>query len=181
MACRNRFVRQYAVDVARPFRLVASVFVRVADQRRNFNRVFGDLEIQNAELYRGNDDHLDVARLLVFDDDARRASFGRQRGRGVAGVSSRRAVANFRSFMGVFPLPFEKEQKCRNYGAKQRGVKMNDDGEVVRYRYIEMKVTTDERICDGYYYASAFKMMKRIFENPSVLEYPPEQVVEDID
>ena len=67
------------------------------------------------------------------------------------------------------------------YGAKQRGVKMNDDGEVVRYRYIEMKVTTDERICDGYYYASAFKMMKRIFENPSVLEYPPEQVVEDID
>lgn len=67
------------------------------------------------------------------------------------------------------------------YGAKQRGVKMNDEGEVVRYRYIEMKVTTDERICDGYYYASAFKMMKRIFENPSVLEYPPEQVVEDID
>ena len=67
------------------------------------------------------------------------------------------------------------------YGAKQRGVKMNDEGEVVRYRYIEMKVTTDERICDGYYYSSAFKMMKRIFENPSVLEYPPEQVVEDID
>ena len=67
------------------------------------------------------------------------------------------------------------------YGAKQRGVKMNDEGEVVRYRYIDMKVTTDERICDGYYYASAFKMMKRIFENPSVLEYPPEQVVEDID
>ena len=56
------------------------------------------------------------------------------------------------------------------YGAKQRGVKMNDEGEVGRYRYIEMKVTTDERICDGYYYASAFKMMKRIFEYPSVLE-----------
>ena len=67
------------------------------------------------------------------------------------------------------------------YGAKQRGVKMNDEGEVVRYRYIEMKVTTDERICDGYYYASAFKMMKRIFENPIILENPPEQVVEDID
>jgi len=67
------------------------------------------------------------------------------------------------------------------YGAKQRGDKMNDEGEVVRYRYIEMKVTTDERICDGYYYASAFKMMKRIFENPIILENPPEQVVEDID
>lgn len=67
------------------------------------------------------------------------------------------------------------------YGAKQHGVKMNDEGEVVKYRYIEMKVTTDERICDGYYYASAFKMMKKLFENPRVLENPPEHVVEDID
>lgn len=67
------------------------------------------------------------------------------------------------------------------YGAKQHGVKMDDDGVVRKYRYIEMKVTTDERICDGYYYASAFKMMKKIFENPRVLENPPEQVIEDID
>lgn len=67
------------------------------------------------------------------------------------------------------------------YGAKQHGVKMDDEGVVKKYRYIEMKVTTDERICDGYYYASAFKMMKKIFENPRVLESPPEKVVEDID
>ncbi|MBO5716319.1 MAG: hypothetical protein J6S23_08030 [Clostridia bacterium] len=67
------------------------------------------------------------------------------------------------------------------YGAKQHGVKMDDDGNVKKYRYIEMKVTTDERICDGYYFASAFKMVKRLFENPSVLENPPEQVIEDID
>jgi len=67
------------------------------------------------------------------------------------------------------------------YGSKQHGVKMDDEGNVKKYRYIEMKVTTDERICDGYYYASAFKMMKKIFENPRVLENPPEQVIEDID
>lgn len=67
------------------------------------------------------------------------------------------------------------------YGAKQHGVKMDDDGNVKKYRYIEMKVTTDERICDGYYYASSFKMMKKFFENPRVLENPPEQVIEDID
>lgn len=67
------------------------------------------------------------------------------------------------------------------YGAKQHGVKMDDEGNVKKYRYIEMKVTTDERICDGYYYASSFKMMKKIFENPKVLETPPEQVIEDID
>lgn len=67
------------------------------------------------------------------------------------------------------------------YGAKQHGVRMDDDGVVKKYRYIEMKVTTDERICDGYYYASAFKMMKKIFEHPRVLENPPEAVIEDID
>ena len=67
------------------------------------------------------------------------------------------------------------------YGAKQHGVKMDDEGNVKKYRYIEMKVTTDERICDGYYFASAFKMVKKLFENPSVLETPPEQVIEDIE
>lgn len=67
------------------------------------------------------------------------------------------------------------------YGAKQHGVRMDDEGNVKKYRYVEMKVTTDERICDGYYYASAFKMMKKIFENPHVLENPPEKVIEDID
>ena len=68
-----------------------------------------------------------------------------------------------------------------SYGAKQHGIKMNDVGEVIKYRYIEMKVVTDERICDGYYYASAFKLMKKYFENPRVLENPPEKVIEDID
>ena len=67
------------------------------------------------------------------------------------------------------------------YGAKQHGIRMDDEGNVKKYRYIEMKVTTDERICDGYYYASAFKMMKKIFEHPEVLKNPPEQVIEDID
>ena len=67
-----------------------------------------------------------------------------------------------------------------SYGSKQNGLKMDDDGVVKKYRYIEMKVVTDERICDGYYYASAFKMLKKIIQNPRVLENPPTDVVEDI-
>ena len=39
---------------------------------------------------------------------------------------------------------------------------------------------TDERICDGYYYASAFKIIKRHAENPELLEVKPETVCEDI-
>ena len=44
-----------------------------------------------------------------------------------------------------------------------------------------MNVVTDERICDGFYYAAAFKLLRRYIENPELLELPPEQVFEDID
>ena len=38
----------------------------------------------------------------------------------------------------------------------------------------------DERICDGYYFATAYKYLKRFFKNPALLELPPETVIEDI-
>jgi len=37
----------------------------------------------------------------------------------------------------------------------------------------------DERICDGHYYASAFKYLRGLLRDPALLEAPPEQVVED--
>ena len=67
------------------------------------------------------------------------------------------------------------------YGAKQRENVLQEDGTVKKNKYIELKAVTDERICDGYYYASAFKMFKRLVENPEELENPPAQVFEDID
>ena len=67
------------------------------------------------------------------------------------------------------------------YGTKRTEYELNKDGEVVKRRYIDMKMVTDERICDGFYYASAFKLFKRYVENPELLELPPEEVFEDID
>ena len=67
------------------------------------------------------------------------------------------------------------------YGTKRTEYELNKDGEVVKRRYIDMKMVTDERICDGFYYASAFKLFKRYVENPELLELPPEKVFEDID
>lgn len=67
------------------------------------------------------------------------------------------------------------------YGAKQRENVLQEDGTVKKNKYIELKAVTDERICDGYYYASAFKLMKKIFENPYSLYEAPEKVYEDID
>lgn len=67
------------------------------------------------------------------------------------------------------------------YGKKRTERTLNADGEVETKRVIDIKVVTDERICDGYYFANAFKQLKRYVENPERLTTPPESVVEDID
>ena len=48
-------------------------------------------------------------------------------------------------------------------------------------RMIDLKVVTDERICDGYLYASAFKTIRNYLEHPRVLEQAPDVIREDID
>lgn len=68
-----------------------------------------------------------------------------------------------------------------SYGTKYFRLVPGSDGELVKKKFIDLKVVTDERICDGYYYASAFKAIKKIFEDPTVLDVPPEEVREDID
>ncbi|HOZ72514.1 MAG TPA: hypothetical protein PLW80_02825 [Spirochaetales bacterium] len=67
------------------------------------------------------------------------------------------------------------------FGAKERQREILKDGTIVERRYIGMKVVNDERICDGHYYASAFKLLLSYFKDPSQLERPPEAVVRDQD
>jgi pyruvate/2-oxoglutarate dehydrogenase complex dihydrolipoamide acyltransferase (E2) component len=52
---------------------------------------------------------------------------------------------------------------------------------VVQKKYVDVKFVLDERICDGYYYATFFKYYKRLLAHPEVLDNPPEEVVKDID
>lgn len=68
-----------------------------------------------------------------------------------------------------------------SYGKKRSKNVYQEDGTIARRKYMDLKVVTDERICDGFYYASAFKLMKKYIENPELLETPPEQVFEDIE
>ena len=68
-----------------------------------------------------------------------------------------------------------------SYGTKRTEYELDKNGEVQKRRYIDMKMVTDERICDGFYYASAFKLFRRYVENPELLELPPKEVFEDID
>ena len=65
-------------------------------------------------------------------------------------------------------------------GAKRNEYVINKDGEAQRQRLIDFTVVCDERICDGHYYATAFKKFKRLLEHPEQLLEAPENVIEDI-
>ena len=67
------------------------------------------------------------------------------------------------------------------FGCKRRAVEVQEDGSVVSKKYIDVKFVTDERIVDGYYYATFFKYFRRLLAHPEVLDNPPEEVVRDID
>ncbi len=65
-------------------------------------------------------------------------------------------------------------------GAKRTEYVLDKNGNAVKKRLIDFTVVCDERICDGHYYASAFKKLKKFIENPELLLEPPEEVIEDI-
>ena len=67
------------------------------------------------------------------------------------------------------------------FGCKRRALEVQEDGSVVQKKYIDVKFVLDERICDGYYYATFFKHYRRLLAHPEVLDNPPEEVVRDID
>ncbi len=67
-----------------------------------------------------------------------------------------------------------------SFGMKRRALELQEDGTVAQRKYIDMKFVLDERICDGFYYATFFKYYKRLLAHPEVLDHPPEEVVQDI-
>lgn len=67
------------------------------------------------------------------------------------------------------------------FGAKRRENVLDDDGSVKKKKFVDYRIVTDERICDGHYYASALKYMRKLLKNPWLLDVPPEEVIEDID
>lgn len=66
------------------------------------------------------------------------------------------------------------------FGAKYVKNKLEPDGTIKPHKYIDYKFTTDERICDGHYFAAALKLFKSIMKNPECLDNPPEKVYDDI-
>lgn len=68
-----------------------------------------------------------------------------------------------------------------SFGAKYKKYELQANGSVKEKRMIDYKIVMDERICDGFYYASALKLMRHYIKHPEKLDIPPKVVVRDID
>lgn len=62
-----------------------------------------------------------------------------------------------------------------------REVAKRKGDEIIFERCMPLGVVMDERICSGSYFAMAFRRMKQFLKNPSLLEAPPEKVLQDPD
>ena len=65
------------------------------------------------------------------------------------------------------------------FGRKCRAEELKD-GEVVERKYMDLRFNLDERICDGFYYASVIKYFLRLLAHPEMLDRPPETIAQDI-
>ena len=65
-------------------------------------------------------------------------------------------------------------------GMKHTKYVTKSDGTVEKRKYVDITIVTDERICDGHYYATAFKTLKRLSEKAWLLEKPCDKITEDI-
>jgi len=66
-------------------------------------------------------------------------------------------------------------------GPKRTEYEIDRNGEIVKRKYMDYTLSTDERIVDGYYFATEFRKLRQCFSDPDKLDLPPEQIVEDID
>ena len=65
------------------------------------------------------------------------------------------------------------------FGRKRRAEEMKD-GQIVERKYMDLRFNLDERICDGFYYASVIKYFLRLLAHPEVLDRAPEAAAQDI-
>ena len=65
------------------------------------------------------------------------------------------------------------------FGRKRRAEEIKG-GQIVEHKYMDLRFNLDERICDGFYYASLIKYFLRLLAHPEVLDDAPETIEQDI-
>ena len=63
---------------------------------------------------------------------------------------------------------------------KEKIVPTMHKGEVVPEKHMGFGLVSDERFCDGLYFAMALRELRKIMRNPAVLEKPLEKKIEDV-
>lgn len=63
---------------------------------------------------------------------------------------------------------------------KEKMVPVVEKGEIISQKRMGFSLVSDERFCDGLYFAKALRELRKIMKNPVVLEKPLEKKVEDI-
>ncbi len=67
-----------------------------------------------------------------------------------------------------------------SFGAKKHRYEVQSDGSTKHVPYIETTYVMDERIVDGFYYATALRYLNKIYRNPFMLDERPAEIVADI-
>ena len=68
-----------------------------------------------------------------------------------------------------------------SFGKKRRVYETQRDGSVVLKKYMDWNLVTDERIVDGFYFASVLRYIRSLLHDPWQLDEPPAEVVRDPD
>jgi len=66
-----------------------------------------------------------------------------------------------------------------SFGKKRRVCESKRDGSVVLRKYIDCNFVTDERIVDGFYFASCMRYLHNLLSDPRQLDQPPEEILRD--
>ena len=68
-----------------------------------------------------------------------------------------------------------------SFGTKKRLCTVDAEGNIRKEQLVDLSFALDERICDGFYFATSYKYLKTILKNPWVLDKKPDEIIEDID
>ena len=66
-------------------------------------------------------------------------------------------------------------------GKEQNHVVLDKDGNIVNEKRMGWGLVTDERFCDGLYFALSLRQLRKFMRNPKILETPLEAKVEDVE
>ncbi len=63
---------------------------------------------------------------------------------------------------------------------KEKQIPVVQKGEIVPQKQMSFGLVSDERVCDGLYYATSLRQLRKYMQNPASLETPLDKKVEDV-